>query len=172
MHSWGFFHCRILQAYLFVVSLAMVVVLVVVAIPMAVAVVVVGNCMGIAVFVVAISMVIACFVFAVVIAVVVPVLLVELISVELLFPSVVMAPVCMFAARRERAVISIMRVEVMVDISMKACRSAEPRSGAEKHASRKPLRPVIAKRGARIRCVVEVAIGTHWRHANAGTDLC
>jgi hypothetical protein len=98
-----------------------VVMLVILPVPMAVAmsVVIVATPMA----VVVISVV---FVLAVVIAVVVVVLFVEFISMELMFPTAMSAPVGTFAAPRERTHVSEPRIVVVVDVSMKALRPAEP----------------------------------------------
>ena len=110
-------------------------------------------------------------VLAVMVPVVVPHFHAAIVAVPVLFPTGMPSPVCAFSAPRKRTMVSKTWIIGAIDISVKAYRPMKPRPGAEEHASREPLRPVIAKRGARIRCIVEVAIGTHWRHANADADL-
>jgi hypothetical protein len=120
----------------------------------------------------AIVMVIVVFVLAVVIAVVVVILLVEFVAMKLLLPATMAIPVSMFAARGIGTVISEPRVVIRINVSVKAYRTTKPRPRAKKHASRKPLRAVIAKRSALVRRVIEIAIRTDRRHSNVDADLC
>jgi len=97
-------------------------------------------------------------------AVVVPVFAMHLVPVPIVFPPVVVIPIWMFPAMRHWPSVSKARIIVAIHVSMKAFRSAVPRSRADKHAAPKPLRPVVSKRSARIRRIVEVAVGAHrWR---------
>jgi hypothetical protein len=143
-----------------------VVMLVIFPVPMTVAmpVVLVATPMAIVV----ISMV---FVLAVVIAVVVVVLFTEFISMEIRFPTAMSAPVGTFAASRERPSVSESRIVVVVDLTMKALRPAEPWPGAQKHATDKPLWALVAKWRAGIRRVGVVAVGADRRDSNVDADL-
>lgn len=110
-------------------------------------------------------------VMAIVVPVIVPDFVVILISMPLMFPAAVSAPVGMLAARGEGTAVSEMRIVVMVDVAMKSHRAAEPWPGAIKHASAEPLRTVVAEGRALIGRVIEEAIGAHRRHSNADADL-
>src|ERR1700722_8376864 len=96
------------------------------------------------VLVVAVSVVTVSFVLAVMVAVVMVLLGVKLIAMELMFPAGMPAPVGVFASNRECAPISEARIIVVVDVSVKANGTAEPRPGAEEDSPGKPLRSVIA----------------------------
>jgi hypothetical protein len=154
------------QTDLSVVSMAVIVVVLVMAIPVSVA-----MCIIVAVSV-AIAMVVVIFVLTVVIAVVVMVFFAKLVAVKVMLPAAVSAPVGMFASTRKWTPVSKARVVVAIDVSPEALRPAEPWPGAEKYASGKPLRAVIAKRRALVRRVIEIAIGTNRRYSDADADLC
>src|ERR1700722_8530492 len=119
-----------------------------------------------------VAMVAMVFVLPIVIPVVVVVFLMEFVSVKLVFPAAVSAPVGMFAATRKRSPISVMRIVVMVDVAVEAFRPAKPGPGAKKHTSGKPLRPVIAKWRAPVRRVIEIAVGANRSYSDANADLC
>jgi hypothetical protein len=74
-------------------------------------------------------------VLSVVIAVVMVVLFVEFVPMKSMFPAAVSAPVRTLAASRERSPIAEARIVVVIDISVKTLRPAEPWPGAQKHAS-------------------------------------
>ena len=110
-------------------------------------------------------------VLAIVVSVIVPDLVVILISVPLMFPAAMSAPVGTLAAAGKRAPVSEVRIVVVVDVAMKAHGSAEPRPGAIKHASAEPFGTVVAKGRALIRRVVEVSVGAYRRHSDTDADL-
>jgi hypothetical protein len=85
--------------------------------------------------VVRVAMVAMVLVLAVVVPVIVPNFVVILISVPLMFPPAVSAPVSMLAAHGEWPAVSEVRIVIVVDIPMKAHRATEPGAGAIKHAS-------------------------------------
>ena len=142
-------------------------------VPVAVVVIVMAVAMiAVVAFAVPVAVVVVVLVLAVVVSVIVPDLAVVLISVPLMFPAAVPAPVGTVAALREWAAVSVMRIEVMVDVATKAHWAAEPRAGAIEHATGEPLRTVVAEGRALIGGVVEIAIGAHRRDSNADADLC
>lgn len=119
----------------------------------------------------AVAVVAMIFVLAVVIAVIVADFVVVLISAEMSFPAGMPAPVCMFAANRERPVIAEARVVIMIDIAVEADGPMEPRSRAEEDAALKPLRTVVAEGRALIRRVIEIAVWANRRDTDADRDL-
>jgi hypothetical protein len=61
---------------------------------------------------------------------------------------------------RPAPVVSVLRMEVVIDVAARSFRSVEPWACSNKDAAAKPLRAVIAVRGAIVRRDVIVAIGT------------
>jgi hypothetical protein len=76
-----------------------------------------------------------------------------------------------FAMARERTVVSVVRIETIVDVSVETMRAVEPRSGADEESADKPVRSVVAIGSAIVRCVIKVPIGAHGRDSNADRDL-
>jgi hypothetical protein len=155
------------QSALSVVSMSviMVVVIVAVIVVMAIATVVIVR------VAVAIAVIAVVLVLAVVVSVIVADLVVILISVPLMFPAAVSAPVGTLAAPRKRSAVSKVRIVVVVDVAAKANGTAVPRTGAIKHASAEPFRTIVAKGRALIGRVVEVAVRAHRRHSDTDADL-
>jgi len=110
------------------------------------------------------------FVFAVVVAVVVAVLSAIVAAVELFLPAFVPAPVRALVMAREWPAIAIARIKPAIVISMEAYRACEPWARSDKYAGLKPLRPIVAERGALIRLVVEVPIRARRGVANIDID--
>jgi hypothetical protein len=77
----------------------------------------------------------------------------------------------LFAAPRQGAMVTIMGVEAIIHVAVKAVRTVEPGASAKKHASNEPIRSVVAIGGAVIRRVVEVPIGAGGLHSNADCNL-
>jgi hypothetical protein len=75
------------------------------------------------------------------------------------------------AASWLRAVITMLGMEMVVYVAMKALWAVKPRTSANKHAAGKPLGPVVAVRGAVVRRNVIVAIGALGRHSNVDAHL-
>lgn len=117
------------------------------------------------------AVVVMVFVLAVVVAVVVAVLFAEFMPVELLFPAAMAAPVGVFAANGERAVVAVARIEVTIDVAMEADWAAEPWACSEEDSATEPGRSVIAEWGAAIWRVVVVAVGADWLDADVDRDL-
>lgn len=111
---------------------------------------------------IAIAMRVAVFlILSVVIAVVVAVLVPIPAAAELFLPAAVSAPVGTFSPHRQRSTISKARIKTAIEISAESFGAMEPRSGADKDASLKPLRAIVAKRSAAVRCVIEITIRAH-----------
>lgn len=159
------FFCTHPGQILSIVAVAVIIVVAfgVIVVPMTVVVVVV---VGFGVSVIAMVLVLT-----IMIAVIVANFVVVFVAVELSLPTYVAAPVSVFAAPGERAVIAVVGIEVVVDVAVKAYRSAEPGSRANEYAARKPLRAVIAEGRALVRRVVEIAIRADRCNSDADRDL-
>jgi hypothetical protein len=170
LHSWGFLIFGLDQSALSVVSMSMIMVVVIVAVivVMAIATVVIVR---VAVAIAVIAVIAVVLVLAVVVSVIVADLVVILISVPLMFPAAVSAPVGTLAAPRKRSAVSKVRIVVVVDVAAKAKGTAVPRTGAIKHASAEPFRTIVAKGRALIGRVVEVAVRAYRRHSDTDADL-
>jgi hypothetical protein len=77
----------------------------------------------------------------------------------------------MFTVLREGAVIAVAGIEAIVYVAVKAARSVEPGAGADEDAAGKPVRTVVAVRGAVIGSVVEIAVRAYRRCSNLNCDL-
>jgi hypothetical protein len=77
----------------------------------------------------------------------------------------------MLSPRRERPMITFPVVQMMVYVAIEMFRSVKPRSCPDKHATRKPLRPVVAIRSAIIRRDLVVAIRTNRSWSNFDGNL-
>ena len=73
--------------------------------------------------------------------------------------------------RRERSVVTVMRVIAVVDVSVEAVGAMKPGAGSNKHAAQKPVGSVVAVGGAVIWSVVKVPIRAHGRNANVDGNL-
>jgi len=74
------------------------------------------------------------------------------------------------ATRRHRPFITVIRMEAIVYMPCKAFRAMEPRSRANKDASGKPFRPIVAVRGTSIRSNIVVTVRADWGGADIDTD--
>jgi hypothetical protein len=85
----------------------------------------------------------------------------------------VAVPSCagLFAGLRILAVVAIVRVKVIVDVSTEAGGTVEPWAGSDEDAARKPLRAVVAIRGAGIGRSLIVAVGAVRSYSNADSHL-
>jgi hypothetical protein len=99
-------------------------------------------------------------VLAVVMSIVVSNFFAVFMTTELLFPSVVAAPVGALAADGEPTVVTEARIIGAIDVSAEAYRAVEPGACSEEDSACKPRWSVVAKWSASIRRVVEVAIWT------------
>ena len=67
---------------------------------------------------------------------------------------------------RQRAVVSMMRVEAVIHMAMETRPAVEPRSYTYKYAASKPIRPVVPIRSTVIRRVIEISIWTDGRSSD------
>jgi hypothetical protein len=74
------------------------------------------------------------------------------------------------ATLRQRASVTVMRVETVVDMAEKAARAVKPRSSSNKHSPNKPIRPIIAVWSAVVWGIVEVPVRAHWRRPDIYAD--
>jgi hypothetical protein len=77
----------------------------------------------------------------------------------------------LFAAPRKRSVVTLTGVKAVVDVAIKAVGSVKPGASAKKHATNKPVGPIVAVRGTVIRSIVEVPVGAHRRHSDVDGNL-
>jgi hypothetical protein len=77
----------------------------------------------------------------------------------------------LFTAPRDRAIVSVVRIETVVHVSVETMRAVEPGAGADEESADKPVRTVVAVGSAVVGCVIKVPIGAHGRDANADRDL-
>ena len=61
------------------------------------------------------------------------------------------------------AVVSVVRMEMIVDVAVKTLRAVEPGANADEDAAVKPLRAVVAVRSAVVGWDVIIAVRTYWR---------
>ena len=61
-------------------------------------------------------------------------------------------------AARQGASITVMEIEAVVDMAVKAVRAMKPRASAKKHATHKPIGPIVAVGSAVVGLIVEVAV--------------
>jgi hypothetical protein len=76
------------------------------------------------------------------------------------------------AARGERPVVALAIVKIVIDVSVKVFASVEPRSRANKYASRKPLRAIVTIRRAVVRRNLVVPVRTNRGLPDAYGNLC
>jgi hypothetical protein len=62
---------------------------------------------------------------------------------------------------RHRSSVTVMRIEPVIDMSVKAVMAVKPRACSKKHPANKPIRPVVAVRSTVIGLIVEVSVRTH-----------
>jgi len=74
-------------------------------------------------------------------------------------------------ALRQRSSVTVMRIEPVVDMSVKAVRTVKPWACSEKYAANKPIRAVVAVRSTVIRSIVEVSVRTHGSRSDVYANL-
>ncbi len=76
-------------------------------------------------------------------------------------------------ALRHRSSVTVMRIEPVIDMSVKAARAVKPRTCSKKQPANKPIRPVVAVRSTVIWGIVEVSVRTHgsWSDVYANGNL-
>jgi hypothetical protein len=72
---------------------------------------------------------------------------------------------------RQRPMIPMVRIEPVVHMPMEPARPMEPRPGPKKHATHKPIRPIVPIRRAIIRRIVEVPIRARRLHPDPNRNL-
>jgi hypothetical protein len=72
---------------------------------------------------------------------------------------------------RQRSVIAMARIIPVIYVPVEASMPMEPRPCTDKHASIKPIRPVVPIRSAIIRRIVEVPIRAIRRNADPDNNL-
>jgi hypothetical protein len=73
-------------------------------------------------------------------------------------------------ALRQRPSITVMRIEAVVDVAVKAAMTVKPGASPNKHPANKPIGPIVAVRSTVIRGIVEVAVRTHGSHSDVYAD--
>ena len=74
------------------------------------------------------------------------------------------------STRRQWSVVTVMGIEAIVDMAVKAMRAMEPRTGSNKHPANKPIGPVITVRSTVIRGIVEVTVRAHGSRPDVYAD--
>src|ERR1700722_14351050 len=80
----------------------------------------------------------------------------------------------LIAARGERSVIAVTRIEAVIDVAVETGVPMEPGTGSDEDSVGEPVRPVIAVRRAFIGRIVKVPVRANWSYsdADADGDLC
>jgi hypothetical protein len=78
---------------------------------------------------------------------------------------------CVLTAIWQRTRVTMMRVEAVIDVTVKAVMAMEPGTSSDKDSADEPIRPVVAIGGAAIGLVVEVAVRANGRRPDADGDL-
>jgi len=73
-------------------------------------------------------------------------------------------------ALRQRSSVTVMRIEPVIDMSVKAVRAVKPRACSNKQPASKPIRPVVAVRSTVIWSIVEVSVRTRGSRSDVYTD--
>jgi hypothetical protein len=76
------------------------------------------------------------------------------------------------SALRVWASIAVMWIEAVINVAMKVMRTVKPGAGSDEHATREPLGPIVAVRGAVVRGKVVIAIRSDWFWSDIHRDLC
>jgi hypothetical protein len=75
------------------------------------------------------------------------------------------------SARRQRTVVSMVRIEAVVDVAVEAMRAMEPGAGTNEHTAGKPVGAVVAIGRAVIWCIVEISVRAHGWGADTDRNL-
>jgi hypothetical protein len=70
------------------------------------------------------------------------------------------------AALRNGSVVTMMRIEAVVDMAIEAVRAVKPGASSEKYPAHKPIGPIVAVRSTVVWSIVEIPVRTHGSHAN------
>jgi hypothetical protein len=77
----------------------------------------------------------------------------------------------LFSAARHWSIVTVMRVEAVIDVAEKAGMAVKPRTSAKKHPAYKPVGPIVAIGRTVIWGIVEVPVRANGSHSNADGDL-
>jgi hypothetical protein len=70
----------------------------------------------------------------------------------------------------QRSNVTVMRIEAVVNMAVKAVRAMKPGTSSKKHPANKPIGTVIAVRSAVIWGVVKVSVRAHGSHSDVYAD--
>jgi hypothetical protein len=70
-----------------------------------------------------------------------------------------------------RASISVIGVEVVIDVAVEVARAMEPRAGSDEDAAVEPLRAIVPIRGAAVGSGFVIAVGATGSDTDADVDL-
>lgn len=93
----------------------------------------------------------------------------HLVAVEV---SVGHGPGSMIARMRQGTVVSVLHIEMIVYMAIEMSGTMKPGAGADKDATGKPFRPVVAIGGATVGRVIVITIGANRRWSNVDRNLC
>jgi hypothetical protein len=68
---------------------------------------------------------------------------------------------CMLATVGHGAMVTVIRIVAIVDVAVKTAVAMEPGPRADEYSAGKPVGPIVAVRGAVIRLVVKITVGTN-----------
>jgi len=71
----------------------------------------------------------------------------------------------------QRTMVSVVRIEAVIDVPVEAWMAMEPGTGSKEHPAHKPVGAVVSVRGTIIRGVIEVSVGANGRDPDADRDL-
>jgi len=77
----------------------------------------------------------------------------------------------MIARMRHSALVAMVRIKAIVHGAMKVGWTVEPGADPDEGTACEPLRPIVAVRGAGVRWIVKVAIGTNRGYTDIDADL-
>ena len=72
----------------------------------------------------------------------------------------------MLSTLRDRAFISMLYIEVIIDMATESIVTVEPRTRSNKYATAEPLRPIISMGRAGVGSVVVIAVRTNGSRSN------
>jgi len=80
----------------------------------------------------------------------------------------------LIAAPGQWSVITVTRIEAVIDVAVETAVAMEPGTGSDEDAVIEPVRPIVAIGRAVIRSIVKVSVRAHWGYsdADADGDLC
>jgi hypothetical protein len=73
-------------------------------------------------------------------------------------------------ALRQRSNVSVMWIEAVVNMAVKAVTAVKPRASSKKHPTNKPVGPIVSVRSTVIGLIVEVSVRAHGSHSDVYAD--